>query len=201
MIIEMKIVNPITYNEDTIELKLEYPIIEYYNWKRLIDYKNDEDICKILDNKLQNLDCTKKYNGKLIRTINDGIYSIVLNEYFYYLVKLTNQFIYNKYFDKLINNHINNVIFNIKESINNDNTKVKYKKNNKIKIPNKFIKYTSRDLFNQKDTYIYENPKTGEKIFSDNPNLLDELNNKSKKKKDKSNVVSMNNLFFDFKKK
>ena len=31
MIIEMKIVNPITYNEDTIKLKLEYPIIEYYN--------------------------------------------------------------------------------------------------------------------------------------------------------------------------
>ena len=70
-----------------------------------------------------------------------------------------------------------------------------------IKIPNKFIKYTSRDLFTQEDTYIYENPKTGEKIFSDNPNLLDELNNKSKKKKDKSNVVSINNLFFDFKKK
>lgn len=201
MIIEMKIVNPITYGEDVINLKLEYPNIDYCNWKRLIDYNSDADICKILDNKLQNLDCTKKYNGKLIRTINDGIYSIILNEYFYYLVKLTNQFIYNEYFDKLINNHINNVIFNIKESINDNNTKVKYKKNNKIKIPNKFIKYTSRDLFTQKDTYIYENPKTGEKIFSNNPNLLDELNNKSKKKKDKSNVVSMNNLFFDFKKK
>lgn len=201
MIIEMKIVNPITYNEDTIKLKLEYPIIEYYNWKRLTDYKNDEDICKILDNKLQDLNCTKKYNGKLIRTINDGIYSIILNEYFYYLVKLTNQFIYNEYFDKLINCHIDNILFEITD--NTMQTIVKqYPKSKRKRPENKFVKYTTIDIFTGKETYIYENLRTLEKINSDNPNLLEELNTPKKKKvsKKKEIGVPISSMIFSFKK-
>lgn len=201
MIIEMKIVNPITYNEDTIKLKLEYPIIEYYNWKRLTDYKNNEDICKILDNKLQDLNCTKKYNEKLIRTINDGIYSIILNEYFYYLVKLTNQFIYNEYFDKLINCHIDNILFEITDNAMQTIVK-QYPKSKRKRPENKFVKYTTIDIFTGKETYIYENLRTLEKINSDNPNLLEELNTPKKKKvsKKKEIGVPISSITFSFKK-
>ena len=73
----------------------------------------------------------------------------------------------------------------------------------KKKLPeNKFIKYTTKDIFTGKETYIYENLRTLEKINVDNPNLLEELNapKKKKVKKKKEVGVPINSMTFSFKK-
>ena len=71
-----------------------------------------------------------------------------------------------------------------------------------IRIENKFIKYTTKDIFTEKETYIYENLRTLEKINSNNPNLLEELNTPKKKKikKKKEVGVPISSMTFSFKK-
>ena len=47
MIIEKKEVNPNTYEEINITIKIEYPNIEYNDWKRTKEFNTDNDICSI----------------------------------------------------------------------------------------------------------------------------------------------------------
>ena len=59
-----------------------------------------------------------------------------------------------------------------------------------------------KDIFTGKETYIYENLRTLEKINVDNPNLLEELNapKKKKVKKKKEVGVPISSMTFSFKK-
>ena len=112
---------------------------------------------------------------------------------------LTDQ--YNQYFDKLINCHIDNILFEVM----NDFVQAPVKPYPKIKnkLPeNKFIKYTTKDIFTGKETYIYENLRTLEKISSNNPNVLEELDapKKKKVKKKKEVGVPISSMTFSFKK-
>ena len=82
-------------------------------------------------------------------------------------------------------------------------TIVKQYPKSKRKLPeNKFIKYTTIDIFTGKETYIYENLRTLEKINVDNPNLLEELNAPKKKKVEKKKEVGVpiSSMTFSFKK-
>lgn len=103
MIIEKKEVNPNTYEEINITIKIEYPNIEYNDWKRTKEFNTDNDICNILDKILTNLNCKRVYEGKRVIMTTYPVYQMFINEYYYYLIKMANQFIYNQYFDKLIN--------------------------------------------------------------------------------------------------
>lgn len=197
---KLNYVNPIT--DDTNCLEVQYPIIDYGKFKRLHEYNSDNDLIKILDNILKDLDCTKEYNGVRFRTTSYPIYSMFLSDYYFYVNKITNQFIYNKYIDKLIKRHIDNIIFE------HDNPYIVNTKTNKKKKkspPNKFVKYTTKDMFTNKSKYIYCNYKTDEQVESDNPNLLDKLNSKISKRKQnnkrKQIGVPLNAMTFNFKKK
>lgn len=187
--------NPIDNSINTININ--YPEIDYIKWKRKIDYNNDIDICNILNNILNNLDCTKEFEcGRPMMTIYFA-YKDTLQEYYYYLVKLNNQIIYNTYLDKLIKRHIDNIQF---EYSNPLPVKSKSKRSKRAKaMPDKFIKYKSKDLFTGKDVYFYENEHRGDVIKSDNPNLKDILN--KSKKKVKHIGVPMEAMTFNFKKK
>lgn len=172
MIVEKKEVNPNTYEEINIIIKIEYPNIEYKDWKRTKEFNTDNDICNILDKILVNLNCKRIYEGKRVIMTTYPVYQMFINEYYYYLIKINNQFVYNKYFDKLINCHIDNILFEIID--NTMQTIVKQYPKSKRKLPeNKFIKYVTIDIFTGKETYIYENLRTLEKINVDNPNLLE----------------------------
>lgn len=201
MIVEKKEVNPNTYEEINIIIKIEYPNIEYNDWKRTKEFNTDNDVCNILDKILANLNCKRVYEGKRVIMTTYPVYQMFINEYYYYLIKINNQFVYNKYFDKLINCHIDNILFEITD--NATQTIVKQYPKSKRKLPeNKFIKYTTIDIFTGKETYIYENLRTLEKINVDNPNLLEELNapKKKKVKKKKEVGVPISSMTFSFKK-
>ena len=193
-------VNPIT--DEINYLEVQYPIIDYGKFKRLYEYNSDNDLIKILDNILKDLDCTKEYNGVRFRTTTYPIYSMFLSDYYFYVNKITNQFIYNEYIDKLIKRHIDNIVFEHDHPyIANTKTNKKKKKS----PPNKFVKYTTKDMFTNKSKYVYCNYKTDEQIESDNPDLLDKLNSKISKRKQTSKRkqigVPLNAMTFNFKKK
>lgn len=201
MIIEKKEVNPNTYEEINITIKIEYPNIEYNDWKRTKEFNTDNDICSILDKILANLNCKRVYEGKRVIMTTYPVYQMFINEYYYYLIKIANQFIYNQYFDKLINCHIDNILFEVMNDFVQAPVKPYFKIKNKLP-ENKFIKYTTKYIFTGKETYIYENLRTLEKISSNNPNLLEELNaSKKKKVKKKKEVgVPISSMTFSFKK-
>lgn len=116
------------------------------------------------------------------------------NAFTYYIDHISNPFTYNKMYNMFLAVHEENVI--IKDaSIGIEKVKVKTT-NKKPKVKNQYYKLETKDIFG-KTTYNYVNPKTGDSFFSDDPNLLDELN----KKKVKTNVVSLENMTFSFKKK
>lgn len=200
MIMKLNYVNPIA--DEINYLEIQYPIIDYGKFKRLHEYNNDSDLIKILDNILKDLDCTKEYNGIRFRTTSYPIYSMFLSDYYFYVNKIANQFIYNEYIDKLIKRHIDNIMFE------HDNPYIVNTKTNKKKKkspPNKFVKYTTKDMFTNKSKYVYCNYKTDEQIESDNPDLLDKLNSKISKRKQnnkrKQIGVPLNAMTFNFKKK
>lgn len=198
--VKLNYVNPIT--DEINYLEIQYPIIDYGKFKRLHEYNSDNDLIKILDNILKDLDCTKEYNGIRFRITTYPIYSMFLSDYYFYVNKITNQFIYNEYIDKLIKRHIDNIVFE------HDNPYIVNTKTNKKKKkspPNKFVKYTTKDMFTNKSKYVYCNYKTDEQIESDNPDLLDKLNSKISKRKQnnkrKQIGVPLNAMTFNFKKK
>lgn len=196
--------NPIINEEDCIEIN--YPIVDYIKFKRIYDYNNgDSDLIQILNNILNSLDCTVEYNGVRLRTTTYPIYNTFLSDYYFYLSKLDNQFVYNEYIDKLIKRHIDNIIFEHDNPYIISNNK---KINNKRKKtpPNKFVKYVTKDIFTNKTKYVYCNYKTDEQIISDDSNMLDKLNSAKNKKKKKSIKVKQSGIpisamTFSFKKK
>lgn len=198
--VRLSYVNPIT--DEINYLEVQYPIIDYGKFKRLYEYNGDSDLIKILDNILKDLDCTKEYNGVRFRTTTYPIYSMFLSDYYFYVNKIVNQFIYNEYINKLIKRHIDNIVFE------HDNPYIVNTKSNKKKKkspPNKFVKYTTKDMFTNKQKYVYCNYKTDEQVESDNPDLLDKLNSKISKRKQnnkrKQIGVPLSAMTFNFKKK
>lgn len=131
-------------------------------------------------------------------------YNSVISDYFYYLYKLNNQLLYNKYINKFIDRHIENIVFEYEHPYLDKSAK---KVTKRKKTPaNKFIRYVTFDIFTNKKIYVYENLYTKEQIKSDNPNLLEELNVPKKKERKKSIStkkvgVPISAMTFNFKKK
>ena len=178
MILQLEFVNPI--NSQLTCLNIRYPIIDYCTFKMIKEYSNDTDLIKILDSFLEDLDCTIEYDCGRPRMTSYPIYDIILSRYYFYLIKINNQFVYNDYVNKLIDRHIKNIIFEYENPYIRKATKRKRK-------VNKFVKYETYDLFTNEKKYIYHNEYTNKEIESTNPNLLEELN--SPKKKEHKKVI------------
>lgn len=201
---KLTFVNPITNQNDFLDVI--YPEIDYFEFKSIHDCHNDNDLSKVLDELLEKLNCTIEYNGSRLRMTSYSNYKVSISFYYFYLIKLTNQILYNKYIDKLIQRHIDNIIFEYEHPYipkTNKKRNVSKKKN----VPaNKFIKLTTHNLFTNEKVYEYYNPRTKETIKSNNPNLLDELNASKKKERKKSikvkqSSIPISNMTFSFKKK
>ena len=172
-------------SEYNIELNINYPDVDYGYFKNLNIYHNDDDLCKILNNILYDLNCTREISCGRVLMTHYPMYNIRLSNYYYYLLRLDNQILYNTYIDKLIKRHLDNIIFEYEHPYIKSNIDKPKNKPSKKQIPNKFIKQVTTDLFTGETIYIYENFKTGEVIESKNPNLLDELNASKKKERPK----------------
>jgi hypothetical protein len=202
--VKLIFVNPIT--EQDCYLDFNRPTVDYMYWRSLIDARTDEDVVQVLDKTLKDLDCTKEYDCGRPMMTSYFSYTSTISYYCYYLYKLTNQITYNNYIDKLIEKHIDNLVFEYEHPYAPNHIKTVKESKKKKLPPNKFNRYTTTDMFTGNVVYIYENARTKEKIESNNPNLLDELNAPKKKERKKSikvkkSVVPISAMTFSFKKK
>ena len=196
----VKWINPFTLTEDI--LHINRPNVDTLYWYNSVNCKTDKDIVKVLNNILIKLDCTKEYEcGRPMMTTFFN-YTNTMNDYYYYLLKLVNYITYNIYLDKLIQRHIDNVIFEYEHPYAPKQVGKKKRNSKKRTIKNEFVRYKTFDLFTGTEKYIYNNDKTGEEVESNNPNLLKELNAKKKKTKPKrEHIVPMKFMTFSFDKK
>lgn len=190
MIFSISFLNPISNEEDYIKCNTDR--ITYDDWKTIISKFRNNSIDSVLDwhsAKLKGLNHETDYTSFSYE--KNFIIPIL-----YYILRITNPFVFNKIIRKIINVHKENIVIyeNEKEAAKFRNIKPTKKKSSKAK--NKFYQEKQYDIFGNL-TYIYTNPKTGEVIQSDDPNLLETLNAKHKKTK----VVSLDNMTFSFKKK
>lgn len=195
----VKWINPFTLTDDV--LYIDRPNVDALYWYSSVNCKTDEDIVKVLNNILIKLDCTKEYEcGRPMMTAFFN-YTNTMNDYYYYLLKLVNYITYNTYLDKLIQRHIDNILFEYEHPYAPKQVGKKKRNSKKRTIPNKFIKQESINMFTGEHTYFYTNPKTGEEYKSSNPDFLEELKRRKKKEKaPKRGAVPISSMTFNFKK-
>lgn len=203
MIVTITYNNPISNNEE--DLVIDIDAIHYEQRDFLLDLQilYEGDIYKELNSILADLDCTRIFKSGRPMMIEYSQYKINIAKFLKLLYKIPGYSIYNEYINKLINRHIENILF----EFNNPIVKKKPTNSKKQKAkPNKWIKAVTNDIFTGEERYIYENLKTGEIITSGNPDLLETLNAKKEKKtkevKSKEQVdTSLKYVTFSFNKK
>ena len=201
MTVNKKDVEDLSVQLDDCTLNIKYPDVNYSYWKSFIEYKDDLDIIIILENLLVYLDCTVIYSNSRVLYTNQMMYEKYVGDYYYYLLHFDNQLYYNTYFDLLCKRHQDNVEFEFNNPILEKLIIAKSKAVSKKKVSNKFVRQVTTDLITGQEVYIYINGKD-EPITSNDPNLLDKLNNKEKKvKQPKRGAVPMSSMTFSFKKK
>lgn len=170
-----------------IIIDTNYPNYDYVEYSSWVNDLRQYGIFTCLENILEDIDCSKTNNkGQRYIHTSDFNYDRLVYQYIRFLFYIKNQIVYNDYCELLFIVHNKNIEFElanpeIKEKPANKRTK-------KAKVENKYIREETSDLFDGHTTYIYSNFKTGDVIYSDNPNLLEELN-KPKEKKKKTKVV------------
>lgn len=195
--------NPITNTEESFFIDINFVSVNYDTWKSELYILYVENIYDKLEEYLKDLDCTRIYKSGRPMMIAYNSYKITMAKFFKLLYKIPGYSIYNEYVDKLINRHVENILF----EFNNPLIKMKPTNSKKQKVlPNKWIKAITNDIFTGEERYIYENLKTGEIITTGNPNLLEELNTTKKKKTKEVKVkeqvdTSLKYVTFNFNKK
>ena len=188
--------NPITNTEESLIIDLDLIYMDWTKWQIDVGLLQTKDIYAILNDYLKDLDFKRLFKSGRPMMIQYSQYKINIIKFIKLLNKIPGYSIYNEYIDKLINRHIENILF----EFNNPIVKKKLTKSKKQKDkPNKWIKAETNDLFTGEKRYIYENLKTGEIITSGNPDLLDELNAPKKKQKKEKEPISLNGIIFNFK--
>lgn len=109
-------------NELHIELDgsifiIKYPEVTYSYWKGLIPFENDEDISVILCNIAVSLDCSIVFSNQRLLMTTNMMYEHYVSEYYYYLLRMKDQELYNFYFYCLCNIHRDNIEFELNNPI------------------------------------------------------------------------------------
>lgn len=203
MIVTITYNNPISNNEEDLIIDIDSPRYDYADFINNLALLYIGDIYKELNSILADLDCTRIFKSGRPMMIQYSQYKINIAKFLKLLYKIPGYSIYNEYIDKLINRHIENILF----EFNNPIIKKKPTNSKKQKAkPNKWIKAVTNDIFTGEERYIYENLKTGEIITSGNPDLLETLNAKKEKKTKEVKVkeqvdTSLKYVTFSFNKK
>lgn len=200
MIVEF--INPVNNQINYLEFKLRN--IDYSKWRSYNQQEQYNCIESILKHYLYELDCTKEYKSGRPMMTNFPIYYQRLDEYYYWLIKIINPIKYNIWLDKVIQRHIDNLIFEyehpyVKPESKKKISKIKTKKKNKVE----WMRQETKNLFTGETIYIYQNLNTGEHINSNNPNMLEGLNKPKRKKRTKKpkKEIDFSNFYFEFNKK
>lgn len=171
-----------------LEIKIDtnynnYDAIKYYSYEVLLL----SPIKELLDKLLNELDATKLYKGNQVMTTNSWRYEETVERFIRTLFRIPiYDFItYNKYVELLLNKHNENLEFEANYVKPQPEVKTKSKSSNKNKVPNKYIRSETHNLFTGELEYDYTNFATGDSFISSDPNLLEQLNAPKKKKKEK----------------
>lgn len=184
--------------------------IDYSKWHSYNQQGQYECVEAMLKHYLYQLDCTREYASGRPMVTTFPIYQDRLNDYYYWLVKITDPIQYNIWLDELINRHRANIIFEIhnpyyKKTSKHKAQEAKKKKKKDIITP-AWVRQETKDLFTGYTKYIYQNVNTGASHISDNPDELEELNASKKKSikanpKTKVSSIPLSSMCFSFKKK
>lgn len=169
-----------------ININTSYPNydgIQYYKYENLFQTPVEETLNKLL----AELDSSKLCAGKIIIPTNSFRYDEVIETYIRMLFRIPiyNYILYNKYVEKLLNRHNENLEFesNFKSEVK-ETTKIKGKKVSKKKVANIYVRTETHNLFTGELEYDYTNFATGDSFISSDPNLLEQLNAPKRKKKE-----------------
>lgn len=198
----VEFINPINNQINYLELKLRDN--DYFKWRSYNQQGQYDCIEAILKHYLYELDCTKEYKSGRPMMTNFPIYYQRLDEYYYWLIKITNPIQYNIWLNKVVQRHIDNLVFEYKYSyIKPESKKKTIKRSIKGKIKFGWMRQETKDLFTGETVYIYQNLDTGEHINSNNPNMLEELNKPKRKERTKKpkKEIDFSNFYFEFDKK
>lgn len=199
MTLNLIYLNPVNNINET--LVCNYPNIDNSKYNTYIDKINNYDINYLIKEEIKNLSYKNPIYPTNIKCYDTYFYSKSLSNFYFYLLKINNPIIYNKYIDDVIKTHIENIVYYDNLEKENKSKLVNKVLKSKKKVPKGFVKEYSRNVFTGEYIYIYKNYKTGETIESDNPNLLDELNKPKVKVKSKVVSVSLDAMTFSFSKK
>ena len=136
--------------EESLIIDLECIMMDINKWNIDRYLLETKDLYDILDDYLKDLDCTIEFKcGRPMMTTYSQ-YKTIIAEFLKILNKLPGYSIYNEYIDKLINRHIENILF----EFNNPIVKKKPTKSKKQKDkPNKWIKAVTNDIFTRDERY------------------------------------------------
>jgi len=206
MIVTMKDVKDLIVELSNCSFTIKYPDVDYRLWKSFIPYDGDVDIMYILNEIFTRLDVSVEWGGKRLISTTNMTYNHDISLCYYYMLHIEDQDLYNNSFEALCDIHTNNIQFELDNPIVEEPVKQPKSKSRdfaKMKArPKGFVKQVTKDMFSDKEVYIYSNSKTGEIIQSDNPDLLEELNAPKKKVKETKVVgVPMAAMQFTLKKK
>lgn len=189
-----------------IEVDIKYPNVTYSYFKSLKEFRNDDDLIEILYSIEASLDCTMLFNNMQVVKTNTLVYDDALSTYYYYILHLDNQLLYNQYIDKLADIILKNTMFELSlpkyESVPKVTKTVK-KASTRKSTKKVYVKQITKDMFTGKETYLYVGGDD-DIIQSNDPDLIDENGHLKKKpkvkkeKKPKSSGVPLSSMMFDF---
>lgn len=176
--ITVEFVNPLTNKTDLIILP---PFAGRFDAEAQY-YDNLDKILRDIDYRVVT------YQTSTFLGCNSYIRKLQLYNYWLHQLLPDNIVEYNKYIDKLIEVHTNNIIV-AKQKYEQEIANVK--KSTKRKQPKPadvYVRQESTNLFTGEKEYIYTNLRTNHIIHSENPDLLEKLNAKPVKENKKTRV-------------
>lgn len=164
-----------------------YDAIKYYSYETTLQTPIEE----MLQSYLSDLDATKlcKTSKGLVQIVstNSFRYKEIVERFIRTLFRIpySDYIIYNFFLDALMKRHQENIEFELNFNSIQTVKEKPIKNNKKSKVPNKYVRSETHNLFTGELVYDYTNFATGDSFVSSNPDLLEELNAPKKKKEKK----------------
>lgn len=190
MIQQLNYLNPITNNIETLNIDI-CSLNELYWYYYESFYNSEENLLEQINKSIIDLH-PKFYKEAIYFGTDSTSYKDSLALIFRLLYRISDYILYNTIVEQIAKIHSDNIadehefLLSIKPKSKQRKMKDGAKRPKNI-IKNEFVRHETEDMFTGKKTYLYENLKTGNRIESEDPNLLETLNApKPKVKKEKT---------------
>lgn len=179
-----------------------YDGIKYYSYENTLQtpvqtmlqiYLSDLDatrLCKTSKGLMQIVSTNSPHYKEIVERFIRTLFRLPFSEYIFY----------NFFLNELIKRHQENLAFELDFNSIQTVKEKPIKKKKKDKVPNKYIRSETHNLFTGELEYDYTNFATGDSFISPDPNLLEELNSPKKQTKTKKEPrKDFGKIILDFK--